>query len=393
MKCTSCGSDVPDGKRFCTNCGAPVEVGDQQTEQMGASPVSQAPPTAPQPTTPLPAVQATAAAPAGAVQKHGMPTSARVIIAVLAGLLVIGAIAGVVIWQVAASNRLVAQIQKVELVRSDGKALNPKDVPLDTDVKIEVTCLVKYRQGGRAKLTITLLDGNGEQVRTNDYTLKSSGNPQARSDEYVMSLSEGETFKAKATLKVTRGDKSAIDSATLSYYVKEGKGADLKFEDVKTEATAKLEEATKAVQELVGLGIQYQDLTQTLSDAVNKLSDATTEKEANDALAVANAVLAECATRKANAANQAAAEAQNRDTCKRNQQSIRQRLIAYYDEGGNFPDSMSYLGSLPSCPSGGSYSYSAPDTTPSSLSVYCSVHGSLAWLQRGPLHASFVSSR
>jgi hypothetical protein len=340
------------------------------------------------PTTPLPAVAT--AAPLVTTRGKGLSASTKIIIAVLAGLIVVGAIAGVIIWQVVASNRLVAQIQDIELERSDGKDLNLKDVPLDTNLTIRVTCLATYQEGGRGKLSISLVDGKGDEIRANEYSLKSSGKAQTKTDEFLMALSEGETFKITASVRVTRNKDKASDSDTLSYYVKAGKGADMQFDEAKQVALDKLEEATKAVQELSGLGISSQDLLQALTDAASKLAGATITSEANDVLAVANAVIAECATRKTNAANQAAQEAQNRDTCRSNQQSIRARLVAYYDEGGNFPDSMSYLGSLPACPSGGSYSYNAPDTTPSSLSVYCSVHGSLAWLERGARFASLV---
>lgn len=362
MNCPNCGSEVPPGKKFCINCGAPVG------EPTG---VMQQPPV--QPTAAAAAPPSGAPAPGPGKKKTAMVTA----IVVIALLVIGGAAAGIIIWRVAEGNKLVAEITSVDLKRTDEKTVNLKDVPLDTNLQIEVTYRARFKQGDKGKLNITLVDGNGEEVRGNTYTVKSSGSQQTRADEFLMSYSEGETFKATAELKVTRGKETRKDSESLEYYVAAGKGEEMQFDEAKAAATGKLEEATNAVKEISGMGINASDLAQLLTGSIAKLQAATTVDEVNPVIADADAVIKECANRKAQFQAQQQ-QNQARDTCRSNQAVLRERLWAYYDEGGNFPDSMSYLGNLPKCPSGGTYSYQADlSTDPPGLTVYCSVHGAL----------------
>lgn len=362
MNCPNCGSEVPPGKKFCINCGAPVG------EPTG---VMQQPPV--QPTAAAAAPPSGAPAPGPGKKKTALVTA----IVVIALLVIGGAAAGIIIWRVAEGNKLVAEITSVDLKRTDEKTVNLKDVPLDTNLQIEVTYRARFKQGDKGKLNITLVDGNSEEVRGNTYTVKSSGSQQTRADEFLMSYSEGETFKATAELKVTRGKETRKDSESLEYYVAAGKGEEMQFDEAKAAATGKLEEATNAVKEISGMGINASDLAQLLTGSIAKLQAATTVDEVNPVIADADAVIKECANRKAQFQAQQQ-QNQARDTCRSNQAALRERLWAYYDEGGNFPDSMSYLGNLPKCPSGGTYSYQADlSTDPPGLTVYCSVHGAL----------------
>ena len=359
MNCSKCGSEVPPDKRFCTSCGAPVGE---------PTAVLQQPPVPTQPT----AVMAQAA-------PSRSPGKTIVIIAavVIALLVVGGAIAGVIIWRTVEGNRLLAEIQSVELKRDDNETVDLKDVPLDTDLVLEVTYVARFKEGGKGKMNVVLVDGTGARVRGKTYDLKSSGKPQTKKEEYRMTWSEGEDFKTTIGIKVTKGDRSAKDTETLKYYVAAGKGADMQFDEAKEAATNKLEEATNAVKEISGMGINSADLAQLLTDSISKIQDATTVDEANEVIATADAVIKECANRKAQYEAQQQ-QNQARDKCRRNQATISDRLLAYYEEGGNFPDSMSYLGDLPACPSGGKYSYQADlSTDPPGLTVYCSVHGAL----------------
>jgi len=354
MNCPDCGSEVPPGKKFCVNCGAPVG------EPTG---VMQQPPAAP--------------VPPGTHGKGKNKTVMIVGIIVLAFFFICGAAAGIIIWRVAEGNKVIAEITSVELKRTDEKVVSLKDVPLDTNLQIEVTYRARFKQGGKGKLNITLVDGNGEEVRGNTYSVKSSGSQQTKADEFLMSYSEGETFKVTAELKVTRGKDTRKDSESLEYFVAAGKGEEMQFDEAKAAATGKLEEATNAVKEISGMGINASDLAQVLTGSIAKLQAATTVDEVNPVFADADAVIKECANRKAQFQAQQQ-QNQARDTCRSNQAVLRERLRAYYDEGGNFPDSMSYLGNLPKCPSGGTYSYQADlSKDPPGLTVYCSVHGAL----------------
>jgi len=358
MRCGNCGSEVSEGLKFCTNCGA--SLGEPTTE------MEQVPPPAPPPSAgPSPAV----------APKTGKKRTGLIVAILLIAILVVGggAAAGIILWRVAEGNKLIADIQKVELKHSDGNSLNLKDVPLDTDLTFEVTFKARYKGGGKGTLDITLVDGNGDEVRNKSYYVYSSSESQTRKDEYHMTMSEGETFKVAAALKVTKGDEKQSDEESLEYYVTAGKGGKIQFKEAKDAATKKLEQATKAVKELSSLGIDNLDLTSQLLDATKKLSEADTADQANAAAATADAVIAECAARKAAQQSQTKAI----DTCRANQTKLKQLIIDYYNANGNLPNSISDVAGLPSCPSGGQYTYTAPSTDPSTLNVSCSVHGSL----------------
>jgi zinc-ribbon domain len=374
MECTNCGSDVPAGKKFCTNCGTSLG---EPTTTIDQVPSAEGTPPQVQLTTPMPPVQPIAAAvpPVGApAPKSGKKAAVILVVAALVALLVVGGVVGaIIIVSVINGNKLVADITKVELKRSDNKSLNLKDVPLDTDLSLEITYNARFKQGGRGTLDTTLVDGKGAEVRSKSYSVKSSGASQTKTEEYSMTMSEGETFKATAALRVSKGDKKQSDEESIEYYVAAGKGEEMQFSEAKDGAIKKLEDATNAVKEIVALGIDGTDLANQLLDATGKLKEATTVAQANGIAGTADAVIAECANRKA--ARQAAGQAI--DTCRANQAKVRQLIISYYNANGNLPNSMSDLAGLPSCPSGGHYTYNAPSTDPSTLSVSCSVHGSL----------------
>jgi len=370
MKCPSCGRDVPEGKKFCTNCGAPMG---ERTVQMPTVPG----PPQPSPPPPGSTLQMTAVAP-GPPAGSGRSKTTWIIVAVVVGILVIGGIVGgIIAWRVSAGNKPVADIEKVELTRSDGKDIDLEKVPLDVELTLEATFRAKYKEDGKATLSIYVEDSEGEEVISDSYKVKSSGEPQKKILEFHMTVSLGKPLEAKAVLKVTQGEKDLSDSATLEYTAVEGKGKEATLEEVKDKATGKLEEASNAVKEIIGMGIEASDLVKLLDDAIDNLKDAETVEEADGSYEVAVNVINECGSRKA-AYQDEKNKNQAISTCRGNQTQIRERLRGYYDEGGNFPNSMSDLGHLPACPSGGSYTYQADlSIDPPGLSVSCSVHGTL----------------
>lgn len=334
MKCKKCGSEVAAGKKFCTNCGAPL--GEPTVPMYRVPPAPGKPPsTAEEPTRAFaqpPAPPPASPPPAKPAAKAGMKSSTKAIIAVVVALLVLGgAAAGIIIWRVIEGNKLIAEIEDVELSLLDGKRLDMKDVPLDEELTLKVTYRARFKKGGKGTLEIDIVDGSDEPVLGDSYKLKSSDDPQEQEYEFFMRLSEGETFKATARLEVTKDGKKTKDSKTLEFYVKEGKGEEVKFEGAKEEAAAKIEEAKNAVAQTGAAGIDTSDLAQQLSVAESDLESATTEEEAKKVYATAEAIINECNARKAAVEDQAARE-QDIAAC-------RQVMFNYaYGERGNCED-------------------------------------------------------
>ncbi|MBU4385964.1 MAG: hypothetical protein KKH73_03105 [Actinobacteria bacterium] len=311
MKCRKCGSKNAGAMKFCTNCGAPLG---EPTIPMDRVPHTHGKPpsTAEEPTRAFaqpPAPPAPPAAPPAA--KAGMKKATKVIIAVVVALLVLGgAAAGIIIWKVVESNKLIAEIEEVDLSRADadGRSLDLKDVPLDEDLSFEVTYLARFKKGGKGTLDVTIVDGSDEQVWSDSYKLESSDDPRTHEFTFAMLISEGETFKATAVLEISNGDEKAEDSRTLEFYVKEGKGEEATLQEARDAAAAKIEEAKGVVAETGAAGIDTSDLAQQLSTIESDLQSATTEDEVQKVYATAEAIVNECNARKAAAADQAARE-------------------------------------------------------------------------------------
>ena len=372
MNCPGCGAEVPSEKKYCSNCGAALG---EPTVRM---------PQVPPPPPPPPPVGATLRMPQVAPQ--GPPVTPyppvvarggrgkRVAIAVVIAVLVVGgAVAGVVAWRVSVANRTVAKVVSIDLTGKSGEELALERVPLDTGLKLEAAFRAKYPEGGSATIKLSVVDDSGDELVGKTFTVASSDDVQRKSVEFSMSQSSGKPLEAKAALKVERNGTNVADDATLSYTAVKGKGKALKFEEAKEKARRKLEEATNAVKELASMGLEATDLADRLQAILGGFDEATTAADMNTIYDSAQAVLDEAGARKAAGQQQD----QARDTCKANQAKVRAMIVDYYNRGGNMPNSMSDLGSLPACPSGGTYSYEASDTTPATLTVYCSVHGSL----------------
>ncbi|MBU4176087.1 MAG: zinc ribbon domain-containing protein [Actinobacteria bacterium] len=308
MKCSRCGSDNAGAMKFCTNCGAPL--GDPTIPMDRVPPPGKPPSTTPEPTRAFaqpPIPPAVAPAPAPAATGGGMKKSTIIIICVVVALLaVVGAAAGFVYWRVIESNKLIAEIESVELVRADGETLDLKDVPLDVDLVLKVTYRSHFKEDGEASLEVIVVDGNGEETLNDSFKPRSSNDLQEYEYDFYMTLSEGETFKATADLDISRGDKKVTDRKSLEFYVEEGEGEELKLENVKEAASGKIEEARSAVSQAAAEGIETADLTQLLDTIESDLESATTEKEASDAFAGAEAVINECNVRRAAVADEAA---------------------------------------------------------------------------------------
>jgi len=349
MKCPACGFDVPDGSSFCVKCGARIASGQDSGRQALQVPTD---------TTQM--------------QAGKKMSKWPVIVIIVAIALIAGAVAGILVWRLTSKGAL-CELKSVKLLDKNGDSLNLEDVPLGKDITVKVDYLARFGEKGSGKLELLVFDGKGEEQWRYPVTLKSSENEQSYQTVISINTSEGETFELQANLKVKDGGKKLQDGKSVSFYVKEGSIEGSELEKLRKEAESKLLEADKKVQELIKGGISADDLVEEVADAEERLGNAKDEGEIREVITIAENIIKECENRRVSGNT----EEHNREVCKHNQELVKQKLIEYYDREGTFPNDMSELGPLPACPSGGTYEYYAPDTTPATLSVSCSVHGTL----------------
>ena len=312
MQCPSCGKEVPEGTKFCTNCGSPI---DEQTTVMppvppaGAQAPGAGPGRPPGPPAPTQQFAQTAAQPpphaagpvsaAPGVEKGKRNTPLIILIVLLALLVIGGAVAGIIIWRMGASNRPVAEVKSVGLTLADGGELDPDEVPLDKELSLGVRFIARYKEGGEGTLKVSVTDNEGNKVAGKTWKVESNDRQQSETLKYSMTQGTGKPLEARAELEVVSGDKTAKGTGSLTYKAVAGKGKNLKLKEAKARALAKLNEATEAVNGLLALGIDANDLTLTLDKAYKDLDAATTEEQANAIYDTAVSIINECNARKA----------------------------------------------------------------------------------------------
>jgi len=375
MRCPNCGQENASDKKFCTGCGKPLgeeTVSMQQvpptqpTTRIPVAPV-QAPPYAPVLIPQIPPVPAVPPAPKRSKKKVWI-----VVLACVLGLCVIAAAIAIPLV-IAASNKPVARVNSVKLTRTDGNTLDTAKVPLDTDLAVTVSYNARFKDTGSGTLRLVVEDSAGENIIDKSYDVKSSGQAQTKALTFSMTQGSGKPMHAGATLTVKQGATRIGSVKTLAFTAVEGKGTALQLKEAVDAATKKCQEATDALKSVSASGIDVTDLVNRLSQALTDLKAAKTAADANAVTKTAQSVVDESNARKT------AQDQKNKsaDICRQNQAAVKARLVDWYNGSGNFPNSLSELSNLPVCPDGGTYTYFAPDTTPATLYVSCSVHGAL----------------
>lgn len=414
MKCPQCGKENPGTSRFCTSCGArftgvaggagPVTPdGTQPTTAMpaaGAQPTMEMPsresppagapgpgstrafgvPPSPSPGTRLDAGPAPhdigpqGPPPGAPPARGGMSRSSKAWIAVacvLGACLVAAAVTIPLVLH--SSSRQGAKINSLRLLSSDGDTIDLDRVPLDKELVLVVNYNAWFKDGGSGTLRLLVTDSEGENVIDKTYDVTSSDRAQTEEHGFSMSQGSGEPLTAKAELSVRAGSQKEDAHKTLSFTVVEGKGAEVRLDEAKEAAARKVREATDALKSAAEQDVDVADLADRLSGALDELEAAKTVEEADAVAGEAQSVLDECNARVAEAKKRQGSTEQ----CRQNQSAIRAKLVDWWSGTGNFPDSLRELYGIPECPSGGTYTYWAPDTTPDTLHVSCSVHGEL----------------
>jgi hypothetical protein len=364
MRCPGCGSDNPDSRKFCTSCG----------KTLGDAPTQVQPPV-PQPTAqmpPVPAAPVYAPAQRPPVKAKSSKKSWIIALCIIIGLIVVGAAIAIPLI-IAASNKPVAQVNQVKIVRADGTTVDADKVPLETEVALKATYKAKFKGTGSGTIRLSVKSSAGESIVDKTFDVTSSGNPQTKEVKFTMSEGSGKPLSGNAKLAVTQGASKLSSAKAVSFKMVAGKGDKLQLKEATAAATKKCQVATETLKATAAKGIDISDLANRLSLGLTTLASAKTVAEANTVAGIAQTVIDECNARiTAQGQQQKAA-----DTCRQNQAVIRAKLVDWWGGTGNFPDSMSQLYGIPSCPSGGTYTYYAPDTTPATLHVSCSVHGEL----------------
>jgi hypothetical protein len=281
---------------------------------------------------------------------------------------------GIIIWQGVTDDYPIAEIQKVDIKHSDDSSLDLKHVPPNTDFLFEITYRARYKELKNdplpnGSIDLTQSSGDGRSSSSLVKFVRSSDKLQVWRRKVNAFGGEGQTYRFTARIQVVEDHVKQWDEKRIEYYVTASSKPHDKeyfFKQFKEQATERVNEAVKAVEQLASMGINNSDLIPQLQDATGKLRDANTPEEYINAESAASDVVHECSQR--STAHQ---------TCQDLQAKIRKLIINYYNANGRLPNSISDLPGSFSCLSGGVYTFSAPSGDPSTLRVSCSVHGTL----------------
>src|SRR5450756_2198145 len=116
-----------------------------------------------------------------------------------------------------------------------------KRQPLDKELSLEVGFIARYKEGGEGTLKVSVTDNEGNEVAGKTWKVKSGDRQQVDTLKYSMTQSSGKPLEARAELKVTSDDKTAMGAGSLTYKSVAGKGKNLKLKEAKDRALAKLQ--------------------------------------------------------------------------------------------------------------------------------------------------------
>lgn len=274
MNCQSCGSEIAPGKKFCSNCGAPVA-------QASAGQAAGPPPAPPQPTQPLTAPVPPPVVPAAPRGR----SKGKTVLAIVLGLIVLAEIAVAVVFIVkAVSPSTSASVTGLVLTRKDGKALNLKKVPLDVDLRLTATFKAQYPKGGSGKIRLSVVDGNGEELVGETFTVQSNGSSQKKQYTMNMTAGSGKPIKAKAKLDVqAKTGSKASSQKTLTYTAEEGtvkdSGSNAELETTRANVQASYDDLMTSMKVANSSGTDVSDLMNQVADIGVSLAPAQTVSE------------------------------------------------------------------------------------------------------------------
>ena len=215
---------------------------------------------------------------------------------------------------------MTAEIESIKLATSKRGKLDLKSVPLDQDLTVTVRYVAIFPEGGEGELVVRLVDGEGNEILSDDEECKSKGGTQKYQGKYFMNETlAGEDMEIMVTLTVEAGQSKIEDKDSLAYVVEEGEDGtdgsrrgDAELEAARQKAAARFEEAMNAVNGLVAEGINESGLPEMLEKAAFLVQNATNMEqlvgESDSAMFYANYVINECNNRRNIAAQQRAAQ-------------------------------------------------------------------------------------
>jgi hypothetical protein len=210
----------------------------------------------------------------------------KVMAIALVAILAAGIIVGIVFAVMAAfPGKPKARIISLTLAREDGKALNPKKVPLDTDLVLTATYDASYPADGRGTLKLWVESSSGEELIGDTFEVKSSGLTQKK--EYIVNMTagSGKPVKAKARLTVTSGGKKTTEEKYITYTAEKGSVKDENTTDASDLETARdnvktdYNKLVTTVQVANSAGVDISDVKDQIADIGVKIPEATTVEE------------------------------------------------------------------------------------------------------------------